>query len=263
MNFKEKYGKWALITGASSGIGKAFALELAKLGLNIVVAARRTEKLEEVKNKIENETQSEVLAVTLDLIDENAVEKLSEAVGGREIGLLINNAGFGSAGEFSKTSSERDSDMIKLNCVVPNELTHKFVSQMIERKKGGIIFLGSVVAYQPTPFMATYAATKVFNKMLGESLWYELKQYNVDVLSLHPGGTETEFQQVAGADAGPFARTAENVVRTALKALGKKQSVIDGVPNKLLVFSEKFAPTKAVTYVSGFAMKKFYAKKKV
>jgi hypothetical protein len=151
--------------------------------------------------------------------------------------------------------------MIKVNCIAPTILTHHFAKLMADRKKGAIIFLGSVVAFQPTPFMAAYSATKAFNLILGEALWYELRQNNVKVLTINPGGTATEFQRIADSSTGPVPRTALQVVDTAMKALGKKISVVDGFYNKVLTFLPRFGSRKLVVSGSGFITKTLYKKK--
>ena len=172
--------------------------------------------------------------------------------------MLINNAGFGSTGEFIDNDSAHEAEMIKVNCIAPTILTHHFVPLMKEKGKGALIFLGSVAGFQATPMMTTYSATKVFNRFLGNGLWYELKKYGIDVLSLNPGGTTTEFQRIADVDTGPFSRTPEQVVDTALKALGKKMEVIDGVPNKIVSFISKLSPMQSVVRVAGKSAMKMY-----
>ncbi|MEW6652481.1 MAG: SDR family NAD(P)-dependent oxidoreductase [Bacteroidota bacterium] len=257
---KQKYGDWALITGASAGIGKEFALQLAELGFNLVLTARRNERLTKLKEELERKYNIEVVAAPIDLLSYNYLKELISIIGNRQISLLINNAGFGYRGEFIDGSAFNDENMIKLNCVVPALLTHHFVKPMIEKRRGGIIFLASLVAFQATPTTTTYSATKVFNAFLAEGLWYELKKYNVDVLSLNPGGTITEFQQVANSTAGPIPRTAEQVVKTALSAIGKKPSVVDGLYNKILAVSSRFISRRLTVTLAGKISELFYKK---
>ena len=260
MNLKEKYGDWALITGASSGIGMEFAQKLANEGMNLILAARRKDRLDKLAMKLEESNRIKVITAKIDLSKDNFLGELLNIIGDREVSILINNAGFGSRGLFADADSQHETNMIKVNCIAPTILTHHFAPLMIKRNKGAIIFLGSVVAFQPTPFMATYAATKAFNLLLGEALWYELKQHNVQVLTLNPGGTATEFQRIADSSTGPVPRTTEQVINTAMKALGKKVSVVDGMYNKVLVFSSRFGSRKLVVNSSGFITKKLYKK---
>ena len=261
MTMKEKYGDWALITGASSGIGDEFARRFAKEKINLILVARRKERLEKLSAELSKAFSIETVVAPVDLLQDNFLTALKEKVGNREVGILINNAGFGSNGEFINADADYETKMVKVNCVAPTILTHHFVSQMVERKKGAVIFLGSIVAFQPTPFMATYSATKVFNAYLGESLWYELRKHNIDVLSLNPGGTETEFHRIANSATGPVPRTAEQVVATALSALGKKPSVVDGFYNKALSVSSKFSTRKLTVIISGWITSALYSKK--
>jgi short-subunit dehydrogenase len=172
--------------------------------------------------------------------------------------MLINNAGFGSTGEFINCDSAWESKMVQLNCVVPTVLTHHFIKGMVERKRGAVIFLGSMVAFQPTPMMAAYSATKAFNLLLGESLWYEMKKHNIDVLALNPGGTNTEFQRIAAVGTGPSVRSVEQVVNTALKSLGKKPGVVDGMLNKIMAVAGRFVPRRILVIMAGKIAEKLY-----
>jgi short-subunit dehydrogenase len=260
MELKRKYGEWALITGSSSGIGKEFAYRLASERINLVLVARRKDRLKSIAEELTHKHGIKVICAPIDLCQDNFMEKLSTIVAGINIGILVNNAGFGSNGYFSDADLQHEANMVKVNCVAPTILTHHFVPQMIHNRRGAIIFLGSIVAFQPTPFMATYSASKAFNLFLGDALWYELKQFNIDVLSLNPGGTDTEFQRIANSSTGPAPRTVEQVVNTALKALGKKPSVIDGMYNKLLAFSSRFGSRRAVVSMAGYITKLFYKK---
>ena len=260
-NYKSIYGEWALITGASSGIGEEFARRLAQSEMNLILVARRRKLLSELSRELKEKYKIKTLIVTLDLTKDDFLPKLIEKVGDREVGILINNAGFGSIGEYNKIDSTHETDMVKLNCVAPTILTHHFVEQMVERKKGAVIFLGSVASFYPVPFMTTYSATKIFNAYLGESLWYELKKHNIDVLSLNPGGTATGFQRIAKTTTGPFVRTVEDVVTTALDALGEKHSVIDGLPNRLMVLASKLVPRRLLVQITGKIADSMYKQK--
>lgn len=250
-SFKIKYGSWALITGASSGIGEEFARKLASFGINLIIIARRLERLEKLKSTLEKQYDVEVIPLQVDLQYENFLDGIKSIIDSKEIGILINNAGFGDRGEFINSDLQNNINMIKVNCVAPTILTHYLLPKMIERKKGALIFLGSLLASQPTPTTALYAATKVFDSFLGDALWYELKKYNIDVVTINPGGTETEFHKVAKSTMGPFPRTSEQVVNTTLKALGRKPSVIDGVFNKILAFFNRLISRKISITLAG------------
>lgn len=258
MNLKEKYGEWAIVTGASSGIGEEFARKFASEGLNLILVARRKDRLEKLSGELMQQHKIETLVCAVDLASGSFLEEIKNCIGEREVGLLVNNAGFGSTGEFVNASSEHEAKMVKVNCLAPIILTHHFVEGMCARKRGAIIFLGSTVAFQPTPFMATYSATKAFNLFMGDALWWELKKYNIDVLSLNPGGTDTEFQRIANSDAGPIPRTTKDVVNTALNALGKRPTVVDGLYNKLLSVSSRLGTRKLSVSAAGFIARKLY-----
>ncbi len=259
-NLKKKYGEWALITGASSGIGEEFAKQLAKLGLKLILIARRKNRLVELSNALKEKYNTDSIVIPIDLSKNNYLNEIINFTNDKEIGILINNAGFGSTGEFINCNAEKEIDMIKVNCLAPVVLTHYFLPFMIQRKKGAIIFLGSTVAFQPAPMMATYSATKAFNLYLGEALWWELKKYNIDVLALNPGATNTEFQRIAKIGVGPIPREASDVVKTALHALGKKPSVVDGMQNKILSLMIRFIPRRTTISLAGIIAKKLYEK---
>lgn len=255
----EKYGKWVLITGASSGIGEEFARKFASLGLKVILVARRKEKLEELALELQAKHKVETIVIAVDLSHDNFYEEIKKGIGNREVGILVNNAAMGSVGEFQNADAEYEKNMVKVNCVAPVVLTHHFVKPMIERKKGAIIFLGSLLSFQPTPYSATYSATKVFNSFLSDALWFELRKHNIDVLSLNPGGTDTEFLRLSNKfNKGSIIRSTKDVVETALKALGKKPSVIDGFINKTLVFFGRLLPRKILIIMSGIISGKLH-----
>lgn len=258
MDLKTKYGQWALVTGASSGIGEEFSIRLAQYGMNVILVARREDRLTALSDELKEKYKIDTLVVPLDLSNEGFLPKLANAVGNREVGIFINNAGYGSTGEFVDNDPQFEANMVRLNCVAPTILTHHFVRPMKERGKGAIIFLGSIAAFQPTPMMTTYSATKVFNRYMGDALWYELKKYGIDVLTLNPGGTNTEFQRIATIDSGPLARTPGQVVSTAMKSLGKKMSVVDGTQNKFTAVFSKILPLRLVVNISGYVATKMY-----
>ncbi len=258
INLKSKYGDWALITGASSGIGEEFAFRLASQGINLILVARRKDLLEKLSVKLKSEYGIEVIVVALDLSGNNFLEKIIESAGNREISILINNAGIGRPGEYKDSDPEYEARMIKLNCLAPGILTNYFGKKMIDRGKGAILFLGSIVAFQPTPLMATYSATKAFNLYLGNALWSEFKKYGVDVLTVNPGNTSTEFERMVLNDRSPLTRNAGQVVDTALRALGKGPNIVDGMINKFLTLLSRLGPLRLIIVVTGLITRKLY-----
>lgn len=246
--YAERFGGAALITGASAGIGRAFAAALARRGMDLILVARRHALLDGLKAEL---TGTRVVTVALDLCEPDAPRKLADAVAreGLEVGLLINNAGVGTYGSFAELPADAEARMVDLNCKVPLLLTHTFVPRMVEARRGGVVFVASLAAFQPTPYLATYGATKAFDLMLGEALWAELRPHGVDVLALCPGYVVTEFHQAAQAEAMPARGAvlpAEQVVEIGLAALGKTPSVIPGGVNKLLSAGARFAPRSLV-----------------
>lgn len=242
MRIKERFGSVALITGASSGIGRAFAVALASEGLDLILVARRLDQLNELKVELEKKYAVSVSNVSVDLSESNFMERIDKAVVTNNVDILVNNAGYGTSGKFVDIDGETEQSMIKVNCLAPVILARRFLPRMITRKKGALIFLSSIAANQPTPFGVTYAATKVFDQYIGEALYGELRGSGVSVLTVQPGVTNTGFQQKADYKDINGARKAEDVVRSALKALGRKRVVVDGFSNKVLTLFARILP---------------------
>ena len=249
-----------LITGASSGIGAAFARKLAALGRNVLLVARSEDKLIALCNELGRLTSIRAQYVALDLKQPDAAAQLFEETQKREleIDMLINNAGFGSMGDFAKLDLNRELEMLQLNITALVDLTHRFVLPMRERKRGSIINVASTAAFQAVPYMATYAATKAFVLSFSEALWDENRAHGVHVMALCPGVTETNFFEAASIDRPPMRtiQTAEEVVEAALRGLSRQKSVvISGWTNWLTVEAERFVPRSTVTKVAGKALR--------
>ncbi|MBI9099105.1 MAG: SDR family oxidoreductase, partial [Spirochaetaceae bacterium] len=240
------YGNWALITGASAGIGKAYAEAMASEGLNLVLVARREDELKKIASDLKQKNGIEVKTVALDLSKDGFMSELSEKTGNQEIDILVNNAGFGTSGYFHEIDGQKEETMVKLNCLAPVILTRHYMKGMLERNKGALIMLSSIAANQPSPHGVTYAATKVFDLFLGEGLHHETRKTGVDVLSVKPGATTTEFQKVADYKAIKGSRSAEQVVKTSLKNLGRRRAVTDGFSNKMMGFMAGILPRTLV-----------------
>ena len=253
-NLAERYGEWALVTGASAGIGEAFAKALAQEGLNVVLTARRRDRLEALAVEIERDQGVQTRCVDVDLTSDKGPQALIDSVQDLAIGVLVNNAGFGYGGRFEKLETERLSEMVTLNCTVPTVLTSRFIPPMLARRRGAVIFTGSVAGRQPLPLHALYAATKGFESLLAEALYVETRGSGVDLLVLEPGTTTTEFQQVAG-EIQHAGESPETVVQVALDALGQQSSVIVGWWNWLrAVLPARLAPRSLVAFVARHAM---------
>ena len=249
-----------LITGASSGIGAAFARKLAARGRNVFLVARSEDKLIALCNELGRLTSIRAQYLALDLQQPEAGGQLLEEANkrGLEIEMLINNAGFGSMGDFVKLDLNRELEMIQLNVRSLVDLTHRFLGPMRARKRGTIINVASTAGFQAVPFMATYAATKAFVLSFSEALWDENRLHGVHVMALCPGVTETNFFQAAGIDRPPMRtiETPEEVVETALRALERRKStVISGWTNLFTVEAERFVPRSVVTKVAGKALR--------
>jgi len=249
-----------LITGASSGIGAAFARKLAARGRNVFLVARSEDKLIALCNELGRLTSIRAQYLALDLRHPDAGAQLLEETQKREleIEMLINNAGFGSMGDFVKLDPNHELEMLQLNIRALVDLTHRFLGPMRERKRGTIINVASTAAFQAVPYMATYAATKAFVLSFSEALWEENRSHGVHVMALCPGVTETNFFEAAGIDRPPMRtiQTPEEVVETALRALPReKPTVISGWTNFLTVEAERFFPRSFVTKVAGKALR--------
>jgi hypothetical protein len=228
----ERYGGWAVVTGASAGIGAEFARALAAEGMPVVLAARREDRLKDLASELERRHGVETRVVAVDLGAPDGGERLAEAVDDLDVGMVVNNAGFGYAGAFAKLELPRLREMVLLNCLAPLVLTARLLPRLRQRGRGAVIVVGSIAGHQPLPLHGVYGATKAFDRLFGESLWGELRGSGVDVLVLEPGSTASEFHQRAGELPHAGAPAAE-VVRTALDALGQQPSVVHGWGNWL------------------------------
>ncbi len=249
--------KTALITGASSGIGKETAFVYAKNNYNIVLVARRLEKLNKIKAKIQTTYNVKVTVINMDLSVLNAAENLYKKVSDLDIKIdvLINNAGFGLHGNFIDEDSQKQEQMLVLNMITLTKLCQLFAKDMIKHKGGNIVSIASTAAFQPVPSLATYSATKSYVLNFSESISFELKNKNVFVTAICPGATQSEFGVVAGfsenADFFKKTPTAKELANFIFKAMQrKKTSTIHGFKNWFLAFSGRFAPRKLTTYIA-------------
>ncbi|AFZ58738.1 SDR family oxidoreductase [Anabaena cylindrica FACHB-243] len=245
----------ALITGASGGIGKAFAEELAARKTNLVLVARSVEKLTQIATQLQQKHQIQVEVIAKDLTEPNATNDVFDAIKtkGLTIDLLVNNAGFGDYGDFAEREGERQLNMIQLNIIALVDLTHKFLPLMRQRRSGSIINVSSIAGFQPMPYLSVYAATKAFVLSFSEALWAENRDYGVHVLVVCPGPTETDFFTEARfpstlAGSNNKIATPEEVVRDALKALEKGDSTVvsGGLANQLIVNMHRFLPRESL-----------------
>jgi short-subunit dehydrogenase len=247
----------ALITGASSGIGAEFARQLAAEGLDPVLVARRADRLAALGEDLSKRYSVRCQTIAVDLSQPDAPQRIfAETEGkGLKIDWLVNNAGFGTNGVFVTLPLEREMEEINLNVGALVALTRLFLPGMVERRRGQIVNLGSVGSWVPTPYMATYSATKAFILSFSEALATELSGKGVGVLALCPGATKTEFQEVAGVSENVPEFTymsAEAVVRQAIAAAKSgKRTLVPGWMNKVMIGSTRLTPRSVLAKVAG------------
>lgn len=244
--------RWALVTGASSGIGAEFARVLAARGMHLVLTARREDLLKKLAEELDTRHGTRTEIIVGDLSDPKEPKRLYDRIAAKniQVELLINNAGFGFVGTIGETDPERMQQMLRLNISALTALTCFYLPEMTARGHGGIINVSSVAAFQPVAYMPVYSAGKSYVLHFSEALWAEARDRGVTVMALCPGTTETEFFDVAGVSnwlKKQRSHTTEFVVRKALKGLEKKrQYVIPGVINYLLSLGVRLAPRKMV-----------------
>ena len=251
--FKTRYGKWAVITGASSGIGRALANELAAKGLNLVLVARRQAELEQAAGYLSARYKVETRVVAADLATLQALTQIEEETKHLDVGLLVAAAGFGTAGNFLDAKLEDELAMLDVNCRAVMQLSLHFGKRFAGQGRGGLILFGSLVGYQGTPRAAHYAATKAYVQNLAEALHVELAPKGVAVLASAPGPVDSGFAARArmrmGAAASP-----ETVARATVAALGKKMTVTPGALSKFLTWSLMTAPRSLRVRIMGQIM---------
>lgn len=255
-------GKTALVTGASSGLGVDFATILAERGCNLVLVARREERLQKLADDLRRQHGVEVHVVAFDLAPLGAAQTLYDRIRGQglDIDVLINNAGFGVHGPFLDVPWEREEEMLLLDVVALVHLTKLFVRGMVARDCGYVLQVSSIGAYQPSPTYGTYSAGKAFVLSFGEALSYELRKTNVKVSVLSPGVTETEFLDVAGQKRSLYQRMSimksRPVAEIGIDAmLAGKPSKVAGVMNAMTAWSLRFVPRRLQAAMANAAMR--------
>lgn len=253
-DFTFRYGPWAVVTGASSGIGEAIARDLSARGVHVVLCARRKEKLDALAAELSTTFGTKALAVEVDLSRDDFLPIIERATASLDVGLLVNNAGFGDKTPFLSADIDLQLRMLHTNCRAPLVLSHAFAKRLVARGRGGILFTASTAAFQGLPFASHYAATKGYDLQLAEGLWYELLPHGVDVVALCPGPVDTEGPRRTGVDSSKVPiqiMDPETVAKAGLNALGRGPMVIPGVANRLLHALVKVVPRWAATAVSG------------
>ncbi|MFN4896857.1 MAG: SDR family NAD(P)-dependent oxidoreductase [Pseudomonadota bacterium] len=254
-----RYGTTALITGASSGIGASFARRLANEGFaTLILVARRSERLKDLQVELEAAHGCTVHPLVLDLAASGAAAVLHARILelGYNVDVVVNNAGFGVLGALEQIPESQISDMVAVNCSAVVDIARRFLPSMKERRRGAMIITSSIVGTLPAPWFSVYAATKSFDLYLGEALHAECQGTGVDILTVLPGLTKTEFHAGLGDREyhSPY-RTAEQVVESALRALGNKSIVVDGLFNKVVVHGSRFLPRGLALWLSRLVMR--------
>ena len=251
-NTQDFNGKWALVTGASAGIGAALARELSKHGAKLILTARRVDRIEALAGEL-RARGAEVHIVAADLNDPAAPQKIFDATEGAGfcVDILINNAGLGQYGAFCASPVEQELSQVRVNCEAMVRLTRLFVPRMVERRSGWVLILASTASFQPVPYISTYAATKAFDRFFALGLAAEVARFGVKVTALCPGPTESEFFDVAHA--GAFKRRgmqpAEDVARLAVAALARgRRTLIPTLNGRLTAFLVRFLPVRLITH---------------
>lgn len=265
MNFKTRYGDWALIAGASEGLGAAYADALAARGLSLILVARRAELLQSLASGLSQKYGIATITIVQDLSAPDAPEQIVHATQGLDVGLLVCNAAFSAIGPFLERPAEDHLRELHTNTVTPLKLVYRFAEQMLPRRRGGILLMSSLSAFQGSAYISTYAATKAFAIVLAEGLWEERRQHGLDVLVCVAGAVKTpnyvasEPEKTGGL--GDMALFPEQVVDEALRALGKQPYVIPGRMNRISSFVMRhLLPRKTSIQIMGRILRRMYVK---
>jgi len=237
----KKYGPWAVVTGASSGIGKEFARVLAENGFSLVLVARRKDRLEELATELHKEHKTETLVVRSDLSKINSPQLIYEATKGLDVGLLINNAGVERHGTFLTSNIDSEEQLMRINMNAPMQLSYLFGQDMTDKGRGGVLFTSSVVATQGVGYFGNYSASKAYILSLAEALNFEFKERGVDVSVVLPGPTQTEMvtnvaDELDMSNLPMRFLTARRVAEEGLRGLGRLTSIIPGKRNRVITF---------------------------
>ena len=248
-----KFGPWALVTGASDGIGKEFAHRLGRKGMNLVLIARRRDVLDELAANVKRNYGVQAVVINADMASKQDILRVIDETQDIDIGLLIACAGFGTSGSFIDSPVEIEIEMLDVNCRAVLSLTHAFGQRFAERGRGGIILLSSIVAFQGVPQAANYAATKAYIQSLAEGLHTELSTYGVDVISSAPGPIQSGFAKRANMRLG-MALKPSAVASATLTGLGRYTTVRPGLLSKFLELAltlPRWARIRIMTIVMG------------
>lgn len=251
--FRQRYGPWAVVTGASSGIGRGLATQLAAVGLGVVLVARRDGLLEDLAAGLQTSYGSPVRVLPADLSTQQGVRLVAEHTGDLDVGLIVAAAGFGTSGPFLAADRHVEQEQLALNCAAVLGLCLSFAPRLASRGRGGIVLMGSLVGRQGTPGASSYAASKAYVQTLAEGLYAELRPHGVDVLVSAPGPVHSGFADRAGMRM-TRAMPASGVALPTLNALGRRSTVVPGALSKALTWSLAPLPRRARVQAMGAVM---------
>lgn len=258
-DFSSKYGPWAVVTGATSGIGQEIARELAARGLNIVLVARGQPALDAAAAEIQSRHGVQTRKVSIDLSAKDGLETLFKATSDIEVGLCVTAAGVEVTGSFEKTNAAAQQRVIDLNVTATMQLTHHFVPAMVARKRGGVLMLASLSGQMPNPYLSSYAGTKAYVVNFGASLYGELRPKGVDVTVLSPGLTSTPMSKGVPIDwkKTPMkAMLPRAVALCGINALGHKALAVPGRRNRMMALMARLSPMSMGARISETMMRK-------
>ena len=263
MKIKEKYGPLALVAGASEGIGAAYSDYLAAEGMDLILIARRKEPLEQLAASLINKYNINVTTLNCDLSELGAARHIKEFVSDKEINVLVYNAALSYIGPYDDDTVEHNIAIASCNMITPMTMVRVFGEEMLKREKGALILMTSLAGFQGSGFLASYAATKAFNRVLAESLWYEWKNRGVDVIACCAGATSTKNYLLTNPGKlgffAPRVLSPEEVVEECFNRLGKKPSFIAGTGNKLASFvMQRLLPRQAAINIMGDTTRRIY-----
>jgi uncharacterized protein len=249
-----RYGTWAVVTGASSGIGREMAIKLAEAGLNLVLVARSQNVLEQMAATLSLGYRIEIRVICADLGQKKAIEMVEKQTNDLDVGLFIAAAGFGTSGSFLDANLEQELDMLDVNCRALMAMSLHFGRRFAQQRRGGMVLMSSIVGFQGNPYTAHYAATKAYVQTLAEALHLELAPLGVDVLAAAPGPTRSGFASRARMQMGA-ALQPEDIAMPILNALGRRSTILPGFLSKLLVYSLLPLPRWGRVRMMGMVMK--------
>lgn len=264
-NFRTRYGKWAIVAGASEGLGAEYARELASRGLDLVLVARRSDLLQSLSAQLSGQYGVQTRTLGMDLSTPDSAERIVQAVNDLEIGLLVYNAAYSTVGPFLYTPIEDHIREINTNVRSPLDLTYRLGQRMVSQGRGGIVLMSSLSSFQGSAYISAYAATKAFNIVLAEGLWEEWRSRGVDILVCVAGALKTPnylaSQPRKTGGLGDMAMEPVQVALEALNALGKRPYIIPGSANRMVSFVMRhLLPRKSAVKFMGRILRGMYEK---